>query len=101
VLLPDEAKTRPALVLSPDRRNQRASTVIVVPCSTNLRLGPWHVMLRRGEGGLRSPSVLKCECITTVDRELLDPSPLGGPLEVERLEEVREAILRALDYDLD
>lgn len=99
VRMPDERKVRPALVLSPDRRNERANTVVLIPCSTTPRLGPWHVVLRKGEGGLRSSSVLKCEHITTVEKEAVLPRPLGSELTVARLGEVREAILRALDYE--
>jgi len=101
VRLPGEDKRRPALALSPDRRNERANSVVMIPCSTTVRLGPWHVLLRKGEGGLPVPSALKCENITTVDKALLDPQPLGPPLSLRRLGEVREALLRALDYDLD
>jgi mRNA-degrading endonuclease toxin of MazEF toxin-antitoxin module len=103
VRLAGVGKLRPALVLSPDRRNERANSVVAVvavPCSTTIRLGPWHVFLRKGEGGLLAGSVLKCENLTTVDKTFLAPQPLGGPLLPGRLIEVREAILRGLDYDL-
>ena len=39
-------KRRPVLILSPESRNERASDLIVVPCSSVLRGGPWHVRLR-------------------------------------------------------
>lgn len=89
-------KLRPVLVLSPDYRNERASDVIVIPSSTRLRPAPTHVRLRRGEGGVPEPSVLKCEQITTLPRELLEPRPLGGSLSDGRLEEVERAVLRAI-----
>jgi mRNA-degrading endonuclease toxin of MazEF toxin-antitoxin module len=54
-------KRRPVLVISPDYRNERASDVIVIPGSTIVRDAPTHVVLRRGEGGLRARTVLKCE----------------------------------------
>jgi mRNA-degrading endonuclease toxin of MazEF toxin-antitoxin module len=89
-------KLRPVLVLSPDYRNERASDVIVVPLSTRLRQAPTHVRLRRGEGGVPDPSVLKCEQITTLPRELLEPRPLGGPLSARRLAETERAVLHAI-----
>lgn len=89
-------KRRPALVLSPNSRNEGANDVIVIPTSTVLREGPWHVRLKKGEGGLVSPSVLKCEQITTLHKELLDPQPLGGPLSAGRIQEVEQAVLRAI-----
>jgi mRNA-degrading endonuclease toxin of MazEF toxin-antitoxin module len=89
-------KRRPVLVVSPEERNAGASDVIVVPLSTVLRHGPWHVPLRRREGGLPLASVAKCEQITTLAREVIDEAALGPALAPPRLEEVERAILRAI-----
>ena len=69
-------KRRPVLVVSIDARNERANDVIVVPCSTTLREAPTHVRLARGEGGLPRDSVLKCEQITTLKKDDVDPAAL-------------------------
>ena len=45
-------RRRPVLVISPDYRNERASDVLVIPCSTRLRDAPTHVRLRAREGGV-------------------------------------------------
>jgi mRNA-degrading endonuclease toxin of MazEF toxin-antitoxin module len=89
-------KRRPALVLSPDVRNDKARDVIVIPASTVMREGPWHVRLKKGEGGLAAPSVLLCEKITTVPKDCLDATTLGGPLSPARIGEVERAVLRAI-----
>lgn len=89
-------KRRPVLVLSPDARNRLASDVIVIPLSTVLREGPWHVRLRRGEGGFGQPSTLKCEQITTLRKEALIEQPLGNPLSPRRMAQVERAVLRAI-----
>jgi mRNA-degrading endonuclease toxin of MazEF toxin-antitoxin module len=89
-------KRRPVLILSPESRNERASDLIVVPCSTVLRGGPWHVRLGRGEGGLTRPSVLLCEQITTMVKRRLDPEPLGPALTAVRMAEVERAVLLAI-----
>jgi len=89
-------KRRAVLVISTDVRNEHANDVIVVPCSTRMRDGPTHIRLRRGEGGLPTRSVLKCEQITTLPRDLLGPRPLGGPLSARRLAAVEQALLRAI-----
>ena len=94
-------KRRPALVISPDYRNEHASDVIVVPCSTHLRLAPTHVLLRRGEGGLSEASVLKCEQITTLHREDVEPRPIGRAVSAARLRQVERAVLRAIGVALD
>ncbi len=71
---------RPALVLSPDYRNQYAGDVIVIPCSTHLRSAPTHVRLERGQGGLPESTVLKCEQTTTLNKADIQAPPLGRPL---------------------
>lgn len=89
-------KRRPALLLSPDMRNDKGRDVIVIPASTVMREGPWHVRLKKGEGGLAAPSVLLCEQITTVPKDCLDPTTLGGSLSSARIGEVERAVLRAI-----
>ena len=89
-------KRRPALVISTDARNERASDVIVVPCSTNLREAPTHVRLSRGEGGIPRDSMLKCEQLGTVEKAQVEPGPIGLPLRSGRMAEVERAVLRAI-----
>lgn len=47
-------------------RNQCENDVIVVPLSTTLRVAPRHVELPAGEGGLKEPSMAKCEQASSV-----------------------------------
>jgi mRNA interferase MazF len=89
-------KPRPVLVISPNVRNELASDVIVVPCSTRLLTAPTHVRLGRGDGGLPQASMLKCEQITTLHQDDVRSQPLGGPIPAKRLLEVERAILRAI-----
>ena len=89
-------KRRPVLVISPDYRNERASDVIVVPCSTVARPAPTHVVLRKGEGGVPERSVLKCEQIMTLPRTDVGTKALGGRLAAVRIAETERAILRAI-----
>jgi len=93
-------KRRPALVLSPDYRNELASDVIVIPCSTHLRLSPTHVLLKQGEGGLKASSVLKCEQITTLHRDDVEHDPIGRSLSSSKLHDVERAVLRAIGVAL-
>jgi len=98
VQIPDEpgAKRRPALVVSPDVRNRLANDVIVDPLSSVLHEAPTEVRLRAREGGLPSPSMAKCEQITTVRRDRLVPRPLGSHLASARMGEIEKAVLRAI-----
>ena len=88
-------KRRPALVLSPDYRNQYAGDVVVIPCSTRLRSAPTHVRLERGQGGLSESTILKCEQITTLARTDIHEPPLGS-LSPAVLRAVERAVLRAI-----
>jgi mRNA-degrading endonuclease toxin of MazEF toxin-antitoxin module len=89
-------KRHPALVLSPDYRNERASDVIVIPCSTRVRPAPTHVILKRGVGGIPESSVLKCEQITTLPKTDVRELALGRPLPPPLLRAVERAVLRAI-----
>lgn len=89
-------KRRPVLVLSIDARNERAKDLMVVPCSTTLREAPTHIRLARGEGGVPQACVLKCEQLTTLPRDELDPVPLGAVLSALRLREIERAVARAI-----
>ena len=93
-------KRRPVIVVSAERRNQLARDVMVIPCSTNLRAMSWHVLLRKGEGGLHQASMAKCEQILTVSKDSLSATPLGPPLSSTRVHELERAILRALEIVL-
>lgn len=57
--------------------------------------------LRKGTGGLRAVSVLKCEQITTLPKALLSESALGGPLSARLLEDVERGVLRAIGIPID
>ena len=89
-------KRRPGLVISIDVRNRLASDVLVIPCSTTDRPAPTHVRLRKGDGGIDRRSVLKCEQITTLPKDYLIPTALGGPLSGRILEQVEIGVLRAI-----
>jgi mRNA-degrading endonuclease toxin of MazEF toxin-antitoxin module len=89
-------KRRPVVVVSAERRNELARDVIVVPCSTHVRLMRSHVALRRGEGGLRQASIAKCEQIVTISKDALAPTALGAPLSAARMHEIERGILSAL-----
>jgi mRNA-degrading endonuclease toxin of MazEF toxin-antitoxin module len=84
-------------VISPDARNQGASSVVVIPVTSVKRLGPWHVALGKDEAGLPRPSVLKCEDPMTIATEMLGNKI--GSLSAKRVREVIGAIKFALDLE--
>jgi len=73
-------KNRPAVIVSQNGRNQhpRADSVLAVPLSTSVqKLGPWHLLLRAGETGLREDSVAWVENISAVAKDQL-VAPVAG-----------------------
>ncbi len=93
---PADTKNRPALVVSMDIRNRLANDVIVIPLSTTLRPAPTHVELPAGEGGLKEPSVAKCEQVTTLDKSFLLRGPFAGTISSSLMQEIERAIQRAI-----
>ena len=70
--------------------------LIVIPVFSTGRLGPTRVPVPAGTGGLRRPSVLFCEEITTIDRDFLGRGPIGGRLPKSVLRQVVFAVRRAV-----
>lgn len=93
---PSDLKNRPALVVSMDVRNRLADDVIVVPLSTTLRPAPTHVEIPAGEGGLKHPSMAKCEQVTALDKSFLLRGPFAGTISSFLLRDVEKAIQRAI-----
>ena len=87
-------KRRPAVIVSPDSRNEAAKDVLLVPCSTSARRMRWHVYLGRGEGGLPHESMALCEQVGPLDKEFVG-SELGT-LSEARMREIERALLSAL-----
>jgi mRNA interferase MazF len=68
----EQGGTRPCLVVSADRFNQGQSGLAVVLPITSRRKGiPFHVEVQPPEGGLTTPSFIKCEDVRSVARERL------------------------------
>ena len=58
-----DTKKRPCIVVSLNSQNQVSSSIIVVPCSTDLIYFVPHVRVKlaKGEGGLKSDSIALCD----------------------------------------
>ena len=96
VAFPDDPKSRPALIVSLDARNELANSVLAVPITSNLRPGPTHVMLPAGEGGLRHDSVARCENVSYLHKSRLARGPLAGRISPALMREVERCLLRSL-----
>lgn len=94
----EQAGRRPALIISDDRFNRsRAELVFVVPLTTRQRTLPVHVPVVPPEGGVRSPSFIKCEDLRSISTDRLVEGPWGmlSPRTVAAVEE-RLRLLLAL-----
>ncbi|MBI4321105.1 MAG: type II toxin-antitoxin system PemK/MazF family toxin [Chloroflexi bacterium] len=84
----DPHQPRPVLVVSADERNRVEDDVLVIPMFTRGHIGPTHIPIRTGIGGLDHDSLLFCEEITTLDIDFLDEGPLGHPVSESLLRRV-------------
>jgi mRNA interferase MazF len=70
--------------------NRYAATTIVAAITSTIRIYPVTVLLRKGEGGVRKPSMVNLAQILTVDKARLRERL--GALPPDRTVEVDEAI---------
>lgn len=96
VAVPDDPKSRPALVVSPDVRNELANSVLAVPVTTNLRASPAHVLLPARQGGLSHDSMARCENVSYLHKSRLGHGPLAGKISPALMREVERCLLRSL-----
>ena len=96
VEFPDDPKLRPALIVSPDVRNELANSVLAVPVTTNLRPAPTHVLLPVGQGGLAHDSVARCENVSYLHKSRLARGPLAGAISAALMSEVERCLLRSV-----
>lgn len=92
----EQAKVRPALVVSVDLFNQGpAELVVVVPLTTTARGIPLHVEVAPPEVGLRQRSYVKCEDIRSISRDRL--LERWGAVSPHAMAEVEERLKILLD----
>src|SRR5438270_459032 len=93
---PDDPKSRPALIVSLDARNELANSVLAVPITTNLRPSPTHVTLPAGQGGLSHDSMARCENVSCLHKSCLSRGPLADAISPALMREVERCLLRSL-----
>lgn len=96
VKFPDDPKSRPALVVSPDVRNELANSILAVPVTTNLRPSPTHVLLPAGQGGLPQDSMARCENVSYLHKSRLSRGPLADVISAALLRDIDRCLLRSL-----
>lgn len=86
---------RPALVIQNDVGNQYAATTIVAAITSTIKIYPVTVPLRKGDGGLKQPSMVNLAQILTIDKSRLRRRV--GTLSPELIEMVNAAIKVSFD----
>ena len=90
-------KERPALVVSSDSLNRHSLHICVVPISTaEHKAFSLRPKLLAGEAGLDRDSWVKCDQVTTVEKQRAVYPPLGT-LGSPSLQRIEQAIKRALE----
>jgi mRNA interferase MazF len=85
-------KRRPVLIVSNDANNRAASTVTVLPITSNItKVFPFEVALSREDSGLPKESKAQAQQIRTIAKERIAGQPAGrlGP---EKMRAVNAAI---------
>ncbi|MEH2297008.1 type II toxin-antitoxin system PemK/MazF family toxin [Nostoc sp.] len=63
-------KRRPVLIVSNDANNSAASTVTILPITSNVsRLYPFEVLLNLEESGLSKPSKVQAQQVRTISKQ--------------------------------
>jgi mRNA interferase MazF len=87
----EQAKQRPALVVSSDWFNEtRAELHVVVPFSTSLRALGTHYQIDPPEGGLDAPSMALCEQVRAVSAERF--ATQRGKVEPQTMDEIMKRL---------
>ena len=98
---PPDKSERPVVIVSIEARNihERANTVLVVPLSTTPARLPSHISLSPGETGLREPSTIQAEGLTTVRKtSLREPKQQLRRLPEKIIERIARGVLIALGF---
>jgi mRNA interferase MazF len=90
-------KERPALVISSDLLNRHSLDLCVVPISTaEHKAFSLRPKLQAGEGGLDRDSWVKCDQVTTIEKQKTIFPPLGS-VSKPALARIEQAIKQALE----
>ena len=92
----DPHQPRPAIVVSENIRNLRTDDLTIVPVFSSMRLGPTHILIPKGVGGIDHDSVAHCEEITTLQQRFLVEGPLGPPIPLRLLRQIIRAVRRSM-----
>lgn len=92
-------KRRPVLIVSNDANNNAATTVTILPVTSNVsRVYPFEVLLNPEDSGLSKLSKIQAQQIRTISQQRILGDAVGN-LSTELMELVNVAIKLHLDLD--
>ena len=92
VLGSETGKRRPVLIVSNDINNRAATTVTVLPITSNVtRVYPFEVYLDKNDSGLSKPSKVQAQQIRTISKQRISDKAVGS-LNEELMGLVNEAL---------
>jgi len=85
-------KRRPVLIVSNDANNRAATTVTILPVTSNVsRVYPFEVLLSPEDSGLAKPSKVQAQQVRTISKQRIDGDVVGS-LSEEMMQLVDDAI---------
>lgn len=92
-------KKRPVLIVSNDANNQAASTITVIPITSNVKkIFPFEVLLKIKDSGLQKPSKAQCQQIRTISKLRITGKSVGE-VNLAIMKKVEEALILHLDFN--
>ncbi|CAN5326506.1 type II toxin-antitoxin system toxin endoribonuclease MazF9 [soil metagenome] len=91
-------KKRPVLIVSNNANNKVATTITILPITSNIKMVyPFEVTLPGNESGLPKSSKIQCQQIRTISKLRVNSSPVGF---VNKLimKQVEQALKLHLDF---
>lgn len=71
-------KRRPVLIVSNDTNNRSATTITILPITSNItRIYPFEVLLNSEDSGLSKPSKVQAQQIRTISKQRIEGEPVG------------------------
>jgi mRNA interferase MazF len=85
----ETAKRRPVLIVSNDINNRVATTVTIVPITSNVtKVYPFEVLLNPSDSGLSKASKVQAQQIRTISKQRMSGSAIGS---------LKEALIQLVD----
>jgi mRNA interferase MazF len=72
-------KRRPVLIVSNDANNRAATTLTILPLTSNVsRVYPFEVLLNPEDSGLSKPSKVQAQQVRTISKQRIDGDVVGS-----------------------